>query len=115
MKIIFQDEPDVLIFMSDKAHLHLNGFINQHNCRYWAEGNLRQLQFVTSSYAPFSDMPLPPRYTELSMCNFSLWGYIKNKAYQDKPHTLNDLKMAICKEAELINEVMLKRIGSFRI
>ncbi|KAJ4451526.1 hypothetical protein ANN_02990 [Periplaneta americana] len=28
MQVLLHDEPDVLIFMSDEAHFHLNGFVN---------------------------------------------------------------------------------------
>lgn len=33
--VIFHDEPDALDFVSDEVHLHLNGFVNDQNCRYW--------------------------------------------------------------------------------
>ncbi|KAK7086640.1 hypothetical protein SK128_008212, partial [Halocaridina rubra] len=29
--------------MSDEAHFHLNGMVNQQNCRYWALENPREL------------------------------------------------------------------------
>uniref|UniRef100_A0A6P7GIP0 Uncharacterized protein LOC114343176 n=1 Tax=Diabrotica virgifera virgifera TaxID=50390 RepID=A0A6P7GIP0_DIAVI len=30
------------IIFSDEAHFHLNGYVNKHNCRYWAQDNPRQ-------------------------------------------------------------------------
>lgn len=43
MQVLLHDEPDVLIFMSDEAHVYLNGTVNQQNCRYWAQEKPRQL------------------------------------------------------------------------
>lgn len=30
------------IIFSDEAHFHLNGYVNKHNCRYWARDNPQQ-------------------------------------------------------------------------
>lgn len=30
------------IFFSDEAHFHLEGYVNKHNCRYWAPNNPKQ-------------------------------------------------------------------------
>jgi hypothetical protein len=34
----------------------------------------------------------PPRSPDLSMCDFFLWGYLKPRAYEGKPRTLEELK-----------------------
>lgn len=39
-KVLFHDELEALIFMSDETHFHLEGSVNQQNC---AEENPRQL------------------------------------------------------------------------
>jgi hypothetical protein len=31
------------LIMSDKAHFHLNGYINKQNCRSWGTENPREL------------------------------------------------------------------------
>jgi hypothetical protein len=46
----------------------------------------------------FGDVLWPPRSPDLSMCDFSLWGFLKSRVYTHKPHMLNDLKEAICQE-----------------
>ena len=37
----------------------------------------------------------PPRSPDLSPPDFFLWGAIKNSVYSNKPHTIDELKMAI--------------------
>lgn len=43
MKAIFEANYNVILLMSDEAHFHLDGIVNQQNCRYWALENLREL------------------------------------------------------------------------
>jgi len=43
MKAIFEANDNVILLMSDEAHFHLNGMVNQQNCRYWALENPREL------------------------------------------------------------------------
>ena len=30
--------------ISDEAHFHVSGYVNKHNCRYWAPNNTHELQ-----------------------------------------------------------------------
>lgn len=39
MEAIFEQNENLILFMSDEAHFHLNGTVNQQNCRYWASEN----------------------------------------------------------------------------
>lgn len=39
MQVLFTDNPDVMMLMSDEAHFHLNGSVNKQNLRYWAPEN----------------------------------------------------------------------------
>ena len=41
------------------------------------------------------DLPWPPRSTDLSMCDFGLWGILKSRVCAGKPRTLGELKTAI--------------------
>ena len=41
LEIIASD--DVMLMMSDEAHFHLDGYVNQQNCRFWAAENPREL------------------------------------------------------------------------
>lgn len=34
---------EVVMFMSDEAHFHLNGYVNKQNCRYWSPENPKEL------------------------------------------------------------------------
>ena len=34
---------DAIVYFSDEAHFHLNGYVNKENMRYWAETNPREL------------------------------------------------------------------------
>mgnify|MGYP003623301927 CR=1 FL=1 len=197
MQVLLHDEPDALIFMSDEAHFHLNGFVNRQNFRYWAHDNPRELHerplhsprvtvwcamsrcYVIGPYffeedgvtvtvnsirythmintflrpelqmlnleqdvwfqqdgatahtarismnalrrlfpghliSRLGDVPWPPRSPDLSMCDFFLWGFLKERVYRDKPRTLDELKRAIRREVQQINQETLERVwGSF--
>lgn len=43
MQALIEQNENLILFMSDEAHFHLNGMVNQQNCRYWANENPRQL------------------------------------------------------------------------
>uniref|UniRef100_A0A1B6DKJ8 Uncharacterized protein n=1 Tax=Clastoptera arizonana TaxID=38151 RepID=A0A1B6DKJ8_9HEMI len=57
----------------------------------------------------FDDVHWPPRSSQLSICDFFLWGYLKSKVYMNKPRTLNDLKNSIRQEIEAMPNEMLER------
>lgn len=46
--MIFADENEPVIMMSDEAHFHLCGSVNKQNCRYWAAEDPRQLHQLRS-------------------------------------------------------------------
>ena len=56
------------------------------------------------------DMPWPPHSPDLSTCDFFLLGYLKSRVYAHKPHTLNDLKEAICQEIRPIDRQLLAHV-----
>ena len=43
IQAIFEQNDYLILCMSDEAHFHLNGMVIQHNCRYWAYENPKQL------------------------------------------------------------------------
>jgi len=57
----------------------------------------------------FGDVPCPPRSSDLSSCDFFLWGYLKGRVYTHKPRNLNDLKDAIQQEVLTIDQQLLAR------
>ena len=57
----------------------------------------------------FGDIPWPPRSPDLSVCDFFLWGYLKNLVYTTRPRTLDELKQRIQEEFRGIPAEMLQR------
>jgi hypothetical protein len=55
------------------------------------------------------DIGWPPRSPNFIPCDFSLWGYLKDHAYQHRPQTLERLKEARTQEVAAI----LKRPDTF--
>ena len=55
------------------------------------------------------DIPWPPRSPDLSVCDFFLWGYLKNRVYTTRPRTLDELKQRIQEEIRGIPAEMLQR------
>jgi len=45
MSGLLRENPDILnnLLMIDKAHLHLSGFVNKQNMRYWSQVNPKEL------------------------------------------------------------------------
>ena len=38
------------------------------------------------------DIGWPARSPDLSMCDFFLWGYLKDKVFRHRPHTIEEIK-----------------------
>lgn len=43
MEALIDQNENLILFMSDEAHFHLNSMVNQQNCRYWANENPQQV------------------------------------------------------------------------
>jgi hypothetical protein len=69
---------------------------------------VRQL-FGNRVVSRFSDIPWPPRSPDLSVCDFFLWGYLKNRVYTTRVRTLDELKQRIQDEIRGIPAEMLQR------
>ena len=65
--------------------------------------------FGTRVVSRFGDIPWPPRSPDLSVCEFFLWGYLKNRVYTTRPRTLDELKQRIQDEIRGIPADMLQR------
>ncbi|XP_014473878.1 PREDICTED: uncharacterized protein LOC106744010 [Dinoponera quadriceps] len=48
------------------------------------------------------DLGWPARSPDLSICDFFLWGYLKEKVFKHRPHTLQELKRRIIEEVNAI-------------
>ncbi|KAJ4448294.1 hypothetical protein ANN_10308 [Periplaneta americana] len=55
----------------------------------------------------------PPRSPDLTSPDFFLWGYLKGRAYKNRPHTLEELKRNITTEINNINVRVLKKTWLF--
>ena len=53
----------------------------------------------------------PSRFPDLTVCDFDLWGHLKNKVYASNPHILEELKDYIRTEINLITEQQLMRVN----
>jgi len=61
----------------------------------------------------FGDIPWPPRSPDLSVCDFFLWGYLKNRVYTTRPRTMDELKQRIQDEIRGIpTEMLLQAMGN---
>ena len=56
----------------------------------------------------FDDIPWPPRSPDLSVCEFLMWGYLKNRVHTTRPRTLDELKQRIQDEFRGIPVEMLQ-------
>uniref|UniRef100_A0A0N5BGY5 Transposable element Tc3 transposase n=1 Tax=Strongyloides papillosus TaxID=174720 RepID=A0A0N5BGY5_STREA len=52
---------------------------------------------------------MPPRSPDLTVCDFFLWGYLKQRVYSHKIENLNDLRQTIIKELSEIPLDMIRR------
>ena len=63
----------------------------------------------------FGDLPRPPCSSNLSMCNFYQWKFLKSCVYAGKPCTLGELKTAIRENIQEIGEETLVKVeANFR-
>jgi hypothetical protein len=58
----------------------------------------------------FGDVEWPPHSPDLSACDFFLWGYLKEKVYAHRPHTIQELKDCIREEIQGIPVNMLRKV-----
>ena len=53
-----------------------------------------------------------PRSPDLTLCDYFLWGYLKDKVYRTPPQNIDDLRNKIQQEAEILrgNPVLIRRV-----
>jgi len=56
------------------------------------------------------DMEWPARSSDLSPCDFFLWGYLKEKVFKHRPQSLEDLKERIQQEIDSILPELTRRV-----
>jgi hypothetical protein len=66
--------------------------------------------FPNSIISLFGDVSWPPRYPDLSVPDFFLWGYLKEKVFAHPLHTIGELKACIRHEVEAITPDLLRRV-----
>jgi hypothetical protein len=66
--------------------------------------------FPQHAISRFGDSEWPPRSPDLSPCDFFLWGYLKEKVYAHRPHTIQELKDYIREEIQGIPVNMLRKV-----
>ena len=52
----------------------------------------------------------PARPSDLSACDYFLWGYLKSKVFISKPRTIAELMQSIQEEIAAIREQMTRRV-----
>lgn len=76
----------------------------------------RQTRIVLQNMFPghlisrFGDITWPSNSPDLTAPDFFLWGYLKQKVYERRPQTIQDLKMRISEEIESIGPELLRRV-----
>ena len=53
----------------------------------------------------------PPRSLDLTILDFYLWGYLKDKVYEGNPQTIDNLKISVIQRMQEITPSMLKRFS----
>ncbi len=92
------DVLEKIFFASDEAYFHLNGAVNNHNCRVWSDSGpdfvLEQPLYPEKNLvwcAVSSKKVIGPCFFDASVkhdkspdfnpCDYFLWGYLKDKVY----------------------------------
>lgn len=76
-----------------------------------ASMNLLQENFPQKLISRFGDIPWPPRSPDLTPMDLFLWGYLKERVYNDNPQSLVALKENIRREISSIEPCLLQRVA----
>jgi hypothetical protein len=78
---------------------------------YTAHVNLEELRKVVDARI-ISRRLWPPSSPDLTPCDFYLWGSLEDKVYKRNPHTLEELRNNIRREAATISGEELQRVNN---
>jgi len=85
-------------------HLAVRTFLNEHLSNRWI-GRAGQNAQVFCKW--------PPRSPDLAVCDFFLWGYVKDRVYVPPlPATVDELQECITAAVKSVTPVMLQRVWS---
>lgn len=68
-----------------------------------------QEMFPRRAISRFGDVHWPARSPDLSVCDFFLWGHLKDRVYRSKPRTTEELKQSIQHEIQTVPLEMIRR------
>ena len=85
--------PELCIRGIDRASIWFQQGATAHTVR--ASMTTVKAAFPNHVISRFGDLLWPLGSSDLSMCNFYLWRFLKLCIYAGKPHTLGELKTAI--------------------
>lgn len=71
---------------------------------------LLQEMFPGRLISKFGDITWPANSPDLTAPDFFLWGYLKEKVYERRPNTIQELKIRILEEINNIGAELLKRV-----
>ena len=57
----------------------------------------------------YNNTEWPPRYPDLTSCDFFLWGYLKDKVFRTPLESLNVLRQIMITECYLLREHLIRR------
>ena len=70
---------------------------------------LREL-FPNRLISRFGDLTFPSRSPDLTAPDYFLWGYLKERIFSRRLHSIDELKMAIRREIRAIPQAMVRRV-----
>lgn len=104
-EIVEEHQVGELWFQQDGATAHTAGN---------SMGTLREM-FPGHVVSLRGDVRWPARSPDLSMCDFFLWGYLKEKVFKHRPQTLVELRARIVEEVNAVpREMCIRADNSFR-
>ena len=75
----------------------------------WLKEHFKSRVITSTRGAPYP-IEWAPHSPDLSPPDFFLWGYLKDRVYQDKPRNLRELKKRIVKACEAIKPEVFKDV-----
>jgi hypothetical protein len=93
-----------LVFMQDGAPPHWTLLV-----RDWLDEHFTGRWIGRGSAVRPAPFPWPPYSPDLTVYDFFLWGYIKDRVYRTLPGSLDELEARIRHEFEILSQAMIDR------